>query len=317
MPNSQLHPESLPIETQPVDLFQSRLHGICGSFDVMPTRQRRETVSGHLSVAHLGGLDVAQVGLDVERVSRGTSNIQRDPGNHFFLILQQRGRAQLIQGDAALWAEPGDMFVVDATRQSTFVYGGEQSLQLSVHLPREEMCHRFGHRIFGGLTIEGDEPMAIAMKAVLTKLMTTQDATILPHTVEAFYSVFGALLTERSLGNGARLNPDRAIVRQALTVIAEHYRTPSFTTQSLAFLTGVSLRRLQRAFKVTDETPHDRLQRFRVEAAHQHLKVLSMQQDHVPISTVAFEAGFRDLSTFYRVYRRYYGRAPGETLQVE
>ncbi|MEJ6390465.1 helix-turn-helix domain-containing protein [Gymnodinialimonas ulvae] len=317
MPNSHSHPESLRIETQPVELFQSRLHGICGSFDVLPTQQRRENVSGHLSVAQFGGLDVAQVGLDVERVSRSTSNIRYDPGNHFFLILQQRGRAQLIQGDAAIWAEPGDMFVVDATKQSTFVYGGEHTLQLSVHLPREEMCHRFGHRIFGGLAIEGDEPMAIAMKAVLTKLMTTDDAAVLPHTVEAFYSVFGALLTERSLGNGGRLNPDRAIVQQALTVIAESYRSPSFNSQSLALLTGVSLRRLQRAFKVTDETPHDRLQRFRVEAAHQHLQLLSMQQDHVSISTVAFEAGFGDLSTFYRVYRRYYGRAPGETLQVE
>lgn len=300
----------------PVELFQTQLNGICGSFDVLPKKDMPETMSGHLSVAHLGGLDVAHVGLDIDQVSRSASNIRKDPGNHFFLILQQRGQAQLIQGDAATWVEPGDMFVVDSTMQSTFVYGGEQSLQMSVHLPREEMCHRFGKRIFGGLAIDRDDPMAMAMKAILVKLMTTEDTAMLPHTVEAFYSVFGALLTERSLGNGGRVNPDQAIVQQALTVMAEHYRAATFSSQALADMTGISLRRLQRAFKVTGETPHDRLQRFRVEAAHQRLQVRSRLVGSASISTVAYDAGFADLSTFYRVYRKHYNCAPGETLQA-
>ena len=259
-------------------------------------------------------MDIARVGMDVDQVSRGTSNIRRDPGNHFFLILQQRGRAQFIQGDSATWAEPGDMFVVDSTQESTFFYGGEQSLQISVHLPREEMCHRFGQRIFGGLAIEGKDPMAVAMKAVLAKLLAAQDTATMPHTVEAFYSVFGAYLTDRALGNGGRLNPDRMLVRHALTLIAEHYRAMDFTSQALADLAGVSLRRLQRAFKVTGETPHDRLQRFRVEAAHQGLQERTTTAASSSIAALAFDVGFADLSTFYRLYRKHYGCAPGETL---
>ena len=153
----------------------------------------------------------------------------------------------------------------------------------------------------------------MAMKAILAKLMSSADMAMHPNTVEAFYSVFGALLTERALGNGGAVNPDRQIVQSALSLIAEHYKAPDFNSQALADLSGVSLRRLQRAFQITDETPHDRLQRFRVEAAHQILQANAAQNLTATVSSVAFGVGFAELSTFYRVYRKRYGCAPGET----
>ena len=301
------------LKPQPLEVFRSDLRGICGSFDLHPTHAERDVVQGHLSVEHHGGLDIAHVGLDVEHVTRDPRNIRQDPGNHFFLILQHKGRAHLIQGDVATWIEPGDMFVVDSTQESRFVYGGESSLQISLHLPREEMCHRFGQRIYGGLSIQGGDPMAVAMKAVLAKLMTLTDATTQPHTVEAFYSVFGALLTERKLGNGGQVSPDRKIVQNALSLMAEHYRAQDFTTRSLADLAGISLRRLQRAFRIIEETPHERLQRFRVEAVHQALHAQNEKLDGATtVTSLAFDAGFGDLSTFYRCYHKRYGKAPGQ-----
>lgn len=270
-------------------------------------------MNGDLSVAHLGGLDIASVSLDANNVTRGPLNIRRDPGNHYFLILQHRGQAQLIQNDVVTLARPGDMFVVDSTRESQFHYGGKPSQQISVHLPREEMVHRFGRRIHGGMAIDGQDPLAVAMKAVLVKLMSSADTVVQTNTVEAFYSVFGALLMERTLGNGGAINPDRKIVQSALALIAEHSKVHEFNSQALADLLGVSLRRLQRAFQITDETPHDRLQRFRVEAAHQALRASAARPQSATISSVAFEAGFAELSTFYRLYRKRYGCAPGET----
>ncbi|MEM9341582.1 MAG: helix-turn-helix domain-containing protein [Pseudomonadota bacterium] len=298
---------------QPLERFRSTLRGICGSFDLHPLDARRDIVEGHVSVANLSGLDVARVGLDVDHVTRDAHDIRRDPGDHFFLILQHKGRAQLIQGDVATWVEPGDMFVVDSTQESRFIYGGEASLQVSVHLPRNEMCQRFGQRIYGGLAIEGHDPMAVAMKALLAKLTTTPDVGGQPHTVEAFYSVFGALLTDRSQGSGGQANPDRKLVQRSLTHIAEHYRSPDFTSQSLADLLGVSLRRLQRAFRITDETAHERLQRFRVEAVHTALQAPSRNGEAATVTSLAFNAGFRDLSTFYRAYRKRFGAKPGQT----
>ncbi len=297
----------------PVEVFQSDLRQICGAFDLDAARSQPGCVYGGLSVAQLGGLDIARVALNANKVTRNASNIRRDPGNHYFLILQHRGQAQLIQNDVVTLARAGDMFVVDSTQESQFYYGGEHSQQISVHLPRDEMVHRFGRRIHGGLAIHGQDPLAMAIKAVLVKLMSSGENALQTSTVEAFYSVFGALLTERALGNGGAVNPDRQIVQTALSLIGEHYRSQEFNSQALADLTGVSLRRLQRAFQITDETPHDRLQRFRVEAAHQILQANAAQNPGATVSSVAFGVGFAELSTFYRLYRKRYGCAPGKT----
>ncbi|MEO1308554.1 MAG: helix-turn-helix domain-containing protein, partial [Pseudomonadota bacterium] len=282
---------------------------VCGLFNLEPGDTGTDLLQAHLSVETSGGLDLARVGLNADHVHRGQRDIRRDPGEHFFLILQQQGRAHLSQGDYSTWADPGDMFVVDAARPSTFRYEAQYSLQLSVHLPREEMVHRFGQRIYGGLAIASDDPLALAMKAVLAKLLATRDSPAQLHMVEAFYSVFGALLTERALGNGHTPNADRQLVVRALSLIAERYRDASFKTQILADSLGVSLRRLQRAFQVIGETPHDRLQRYRITAAHEAIQ----NEPARTITDLAYGAGFSDLSTFYRAYRKQFGHAPRQS----
>ncbi|MEM9939813.1 MAG: helix-turn-helix domain-containing protein [Pseudomonadota bacterium] len=304
----------LQLPSHQIEVFQSDLQGICGAFDLRSGKVSRDVVTGALAVDLHAGIDIAQVSLAAAQVSRDTSNIRRDPGNHYFLILQHRGQARLVQNEVATLARPGDMFVVDSTKESQFTYGTDASHQISVHLPRDEMSHRFGRRIYGGLSIDRDDPLAVAMKAVLVKLMSTTDTAIQANTVEAFYSVLGAYLTGRALGDGGHLNPDRQIVKTALSVMAEHYRVQGFNSRALAKLSGVSLRRLQRAFQITGETPHERLQRFRVEVAHQALQRSSQLQNKSMVSTAAYDSGFGDLSTFYRVYRKIYGCTPGETL---
>ncbi len=299
-------------KTYCIDSFREELQGICGSFNVEPGPTGKDGLNGHLSVAHIGGLDLACVGQNADLVSRSRKDIRFDPGNHFFLILQQHGQAFLRQGDHEVRVEPGDMYVVDSTRESNFHYQSDYSSQVSVHLPRGEMCHRFGERIYGGLTVSREDPLGIAMRALLQKLFADGSSQSKIHVVEAFYSVFGALLTERAQGNGGVADPDRQIVQRALTLIAEHYNDPEFTTQNLAETTGVSLRRLQRAFQITGETPHDRLQRYRIEAARQAILNKSDTRGTSTITALAYDHGFGDLSTFYRLYRKQFGCAPGQ-----
>jgi len=296
----------------PVDAFRHDLQSICGAFNVEPGVTGQDGLTAHLSTESPGGLDLARVGLNVDKVDRGVGEIKSCPGEHFFLILQQQGRALLSQGDVSFWVDPGDMFIVDATQPSTFNYDRKYSLQLSVHLPRDEMLHRFGKRIYGGLDIAATDPLAIAMKALLAKLLIDNKSTGQLHTVEAFYSVFGALLTERAVCEGRKPNADRQLLSQAISRIAEHYQNPEFKTQNLADCLGVSLRRLQRAFRIIGETPHERLQRYRTTAANEAIQ----SQPSRTITEVAYSAGFRDLSTFYRLYRKQYGHSPRQTDAV-
>ncbi|MEM6460666.1 MAG: helix-turn-helix domain-containing protein [Pseudomonadota bacterium] len=298
-----------------VDSFQQDLIKICGAFVPEPAKHRGDYLKAHLSVNQFAGMDIAHVGLDAKQVLREREQIRRDPGEHFFLILQREGTSRLSQDGVDAHLSPGDMFLTDATQPSMFRYNGAYSLQLSVHLPRQEMAHRFGRRIHGGIRIAENDPLGLSMRALLAKLFRNDDMPQ-THVVEAFYSVLGAFLTERELGRRSPLNPDRLLVQKALSVVADRYQETGFTSAMLAAHLGVSPRRLQRAFRLIGETPHGRLQRFRIEAAHTALTSNIAQGMPKTITTLAFDCGFRDLSTFYRLYRKTYGRAPGETLDL-
>lgn len=288
------------------EVFQSNLNAICGAFDVQAGR----TVAGSLAVSHCGGLDIAQVGLNAPSVVRTAANIRQDPGNHFFLIMQQSGRAYLSQNGTSATVKPGDLFLVDSARECQFHYcAKETSLQLSLHLPRDEMTHRFGQRIYGGMAIDGRDALALAMKSTLTKLIATNEPMLQVRVREAFYSVFGALLAERAQGRNSVKDNDQYLVQCAMSLIAEHYASPDVSTQSLADLLGVSIRRLQRAFKTTGEKPSERIQRYRVEAVR---NALTAQQkcNTRSITSIAYSCGFSDLSTFYRHYKSRFGCTP-------
>ena len=149
------------------------------------------------------------------------------------------------------------------------------------------------------------------MRALLAKLCA-EGVGAQSHITEAFYSVFGALLTDRAQENAQDTNPDRLIVQRAMSVIADRYHDSEFSTTELAALSRVSLRQLQRAFKLICETPHERLQSYRVRAARNMIEAPVDSPAKPTISSIAFQSGFADLSTFYRLYRKAYGTAPGQ-----
>ena len=302
-----------PVRNYPVEEFQRNLHDICGQFQIAPSAQQQD-LSGHLSTNSFADLSLAQVGIEACRVDRTRKDIRRDPGDHFFLILQRKGRAILEQNGCIADITPGDMFLVDSTQESCFRYNCGYSLQLSLHLPREEMRHRFGRRISGGMKVAKIDPLGLSMRALLAKL-SSEEGGFQSHVVEAFYSVFGALLTERASGGLIVCNPNRLVAQRALTLIANNFREIDFTTTTLAELTGVSLRGLQRAFKLIGETPHERLQTYRINAAQELLKESIQNGYGLTVSSVAFQCGFSDLSTFYRLYRRTYGHPPRQLQQ--
>ncbi len=75
----------------------------------------------------------------------------------------------------------------------------------------------------------------------------------------------------------------------------------------LARQAGMSRFHLLRLFRqVTGQTPHQFLLRLRM-----HRAALSLRNGDHGIATIAFEAGFGDLSTFNRQFRRVFGTTPG------
>lgn len=300
---------TVPIyKTSPVEVLESEIRKICGAFELEPM-QGDGLAAGDVTLRHMDYLDAAVVALDARHVRRSAQSIQQDPGEHLFLLIQDEGHCRVEQGGHSIELAPGDMFLVDSVKPSTFVYGGRRSNQVSLHLPRDEMLHRFGFACTGGVAIDRQDPLWIAMRAVLTKMLTGTD--VQGQLREAFLCLMGAYL---QMGRSPARRAE-TILSRALVLIDCLREEPAFGPRELAARLNVSERVLQRHFRQLGETPGHRLLNRRLELAHARLSVRSPEHAREGVAGIAYSSGFNDLSYFYREFRKRYGTTPGSVAR--
>lgn len=298
---SLVAPVHIPV---PVEVLEAEIRKVCGAFSLEPALSSG-IVAGDVATRRIGLFETAIVGLDASKhVERGTKAIRQDPGEHFFLLIQDAGHCRVEQNGQVAHLDPGDMFLVDSVRPSRFSYGGIRSSQVSIHLPREEMVHRFGDAFVGGISISRSDPLWLAMRAVVTKML--DGAAAQPQLGEAFLCLMGAYL-QSARGTAA----PETLLSRALALIDRYGADPAFGPRELAGRLNVSERMLQRHFQALGETPGHRLLNRRLEIAHSRLCARAADMAGDGIAAIAYDAGFNDLSYFYREFRKKYGMTPG------
>ncbi|MEP9351969.1 helix-turn-helix transcriptional regulator [Xanthobacter sp. KR7-65] len=105
----------------------------------------------------------------------------------------------------------------------------------------------------------------------------------------------------------------RLAAAKAATQAALHQ--PGLSTTAIAARLGISPRYVQILFEEDGETFSSYVTRLRMEWLRRMLE--DPLHAHRRISDLAFEAGFRDLSTFNRQFRRYFGKAPSAARRRE
>lgn len=286
-------------EIVPADYLQDEIRKVCGSFD-LKSFDRRDRVAGGIAPGAVGGFDMIAVALAQCEVARDSHAVRQDPGEHLFLLLQEEGHCRIEQSGQTRSLQPGDLFLVDSVRPSVFTYDGAQSGQISLHLPRAEMRRRFGEVCLGGVAIDRNDPLWLAMRAVIAKMLIAPGAQA--SLGEAFLGILGAYF-QGLQGTG---RPASTLLSRALALIERHGADPAFGPRELASRLNVSERMLQRHFEPLGETPVHRLLSRRLELAHARLS-----QAEAAIASIAYESGFNDLSYFYREFRKKYGMTPG------
>lgn len=301
----------------PVDQFHADLHRVCGQFDL-----RQRDVSGRMrggvQVEQRAGIEVAHVSCDLSQVFRGSSQIRRDNGENYFLILQEEGRALMSQNDNSCVLQPGDMVLIDSAAPSEFTFFGTYNRQMSLHLPRAEMHARFGYDLIrGGIALPRHDPTSMALYAVLGKVFSTQEnAASQSYLREAMFGLIGAMLHERSPHVGySAVDSDlgsAGALAQGQAYIDAHYRNPDLTIEDIAADLTISARQLQRGFAAIGTTPTKYLNSKRLEHAKRGLDDRRAGRRRDLISSIAYEAGFSDLSHFQRSFRATFGSSPRE-----
>ncbi len=293
----------------PAEQLEAEIRRVCGAFDVAPLGEM-VALQGEVATRTFGAFDTAVVTLDSAVVARTPRSIRQDPGEYFFLLIQEEGRSHVQQGETAVDLAPGDMFLVDSVRPSTFRYAGGRSRQTSLHLPRGEIIHRFGSHCAGGLTIMRDDPLWVALRAVMTKI---HDTPAMRGTLsEAFLSLIGACL--QSMQACAPAPPGETLLSRALVLIDRYGADPDFGPGTIAARLNVSERTLQRHFQPLGETPGHRLLNRRLDLAHRRL-TQGLAQKSQAVTAIALDCGFNDLSYFHREFRKKFGMTPKAVAQ--
>ena len=128
--------------------------------------------------------------------------------------------------------------------------------------------------------------------------------------ISAFYKFFAALYDEKrysdSLGDKA-IQTDKSIVmlKSILSFLRENYDKP-VTLEALALSVGKSPKYIGAFFKaMTDKTPIEYLNEYRIEKA-----VLKLRTTDMSVTDVAFSSGFSDLSYFIKTFKKIKGSSP-------
>ncbi|MEQ8345041.1 MAG: helix-turn-helix domain-containing protein [Sneathiellaceae bacterium] len=305
-------------DSLPQARFEADLRSVCGAFDICPAPDRAAAWGGVASGVR-AGIEIAMVATDMQRILRTGRNIRDDHGENYFLILQYSGRALMAQNDRSAMLLPGDLVLIDSATPSDFTFFGERCAQVSLHLPRVEMQERFGTDIAGGLALSGSDPTARAIQSVVRKVLASDGGAEGLQTGflrDALFGLIGAFVFERerqgAAGPGAGAEALEPLLARALELIESRFRDCEFSASLVSQQLGVHPRRLQRAFEDLGITPTKYLIAKRLECARVQLAARQSAGQQELISSIAYAAGFSDLSYFNRRFREVYGCAPGE-----
>ncbi|GHB42892.1 transcriptional regulator FeaR [Pseudovibrio japonicus] len=290
-----------------LDEWNTRLTEICGHF---VTTSDSASVTGNASLLQLGEVDCARVTHNANQIARSASDISKDGDAFYFLILQLRGEAELEQnGQTALLSKAGDMTLIDSVKSSVFranrTLGSDQ---ISIHIPRHLLHKQFNSSYACGRKVSGSSGAGQLINGHLNMLMTAQPGSQKQHLLSgAFNNVVSATFLEEDT-NPLQEGYDK--LQLLLSLIHDNALEESFNMDELCKLSNMSRSSIYRLFKEHGLSCNEQIAKVRVGRFKRELSRRLYSRQDFRISQMAFEFGFRDLSTFNRAFRAQVGMSP-------
>jgi AraC-like DNA-binding protein len=287
------------------------LHDVYGAFlrcDIEPAG--RELPEFTASVRPLPGLEILTVASSALRVRRTPAQVESD---HLFLNINLAGsREMFLRGREAMFCE-GEALLMSGEAGGASVPQGARFMTLKLPLKAIELLvPDFGDRLVRPIPRETE-----ALQLLSSYLGTLDKAEMLArpdlqrvvathvHDLAAL-----ALGATRDGAEQARIRGARAARLQAIKADVAANLSGDVSIDAIARRHRVTPRSVQMAFEAEGMTFTDFVLGQRLASAHRML--CDPLRAGQKISTVAFDAGFGDLSYFNRVFRRRFGVAPSE-----
>lgn len=289
----------------PFEVWNDDLAAICGSYFGVPNKGQ-EDVRGRIAVRGYGTLDVADISDDIDRIVRDRRGIQRDEAEHIFLVMQVDGGLGVSHNDRETVLAPGDCILLDSTKEGTLENLDDRRRFLSFHLPRQSFLNERGAAPQVGARLAGGTLAARLLQRQMSRVLRgtggSGHADLLFDLVHHAFARPGEDIASLVYENNARR------YTLALELMDLNLGNEALSLTWLAKQIGLSTRQLQRVFRDEGTSFREVLQRKRYRYVTEHLD--RMQNAHGSIATLAYRAGFSDLSNFNRGFHRRFGMTP-------
>ncbi|MET7424005.1 helix-turn-helix domain-containing protein [Dactylosporangium sp. NPDC005555] len=276
---------------------------ICEAFLALtPESDLRDGFAGSVTQWRLGALSLARIESQRQTVHRTEAGVARDPIGGYYANLQLRGTSLMAQHGRVATLRPGDLAVVDADEPFRFEFGGDFR-QLSLFVPAASMTTSEPVRTATAIdTVAG---VGAAVRHSLESLAREplREATAARLALHAAGMLSIAL--EPSI-----LTPVRSprSYHTCIQDIEEHLTDEDLSPAATARRLGISVRTVHGLFAGHEASYAATVRRLRLERAARHLTDPAMR--HLRVIDVATEAGFGNVASFHRAFRKQFGRTP-------
>ena len=287
---------------------------ICSAFLALtPESDLRDGFAGTVTQWPLGGLSLARIDSQRQRVRRTAHDIARAPRPGYYANLQLAGVSEMRQDGRATVLHPGDLAVVNTGEPFAFDFG-DDFRQLSFFVPARLLEAQVTARVPTATRITTTAGVGAALRHALQAIPALPPAGAARLAVHA-----GGLLAlaldqpvtgARDIGRESGRPGGRRSRALAVADIEEHLADDDLSPAATARRLGVSVRALHGLFAGHDLSYAATVRRLRLEQACRDLR--DPARAHLRVIDVAADAGFADVTSFHRAFRREYGRTPAQ-----
>ncbi len=305
LPERQWTTEHVPVTAQ-FELWQQAVDQ--AFVPVTVARTQPGPFVSEVAVRTLGAIEVAAIVAPPQSVTRTLTQVERDPGDVFFLNLPLEDGASVGQDGRIARLSAGDFAVVDSGRPFDLRFQ-TSFRQISLKIPREMLHSRLSAPWEMTGVRAGDSGVgAVASAAIRAAIVTASSLdrrtsrTLGDQLADLIALALGGLRPQPASTSGALL------LRAALDEVERCLGDPELSPAGVAERVGISARYLHRLFSERGPSFGQWVLTRRLEQAHRDLT--DPTRAHWTVGRIAHERGFADPSYFARAFKARYGTTP-------
>lgn len=265
---------------------------------------------GRVSVLGGEGGALAQIAAG-PHVAWTSSDVPREKG-YYYLFVQRQGCVNLRRDEGDFALLPGDLYLHNAETEHQFHFPDNfehLALRIPTQLARQHWpdLQNVQFMLHNGR----DQPVNRLISALASELMENAEDLLEPEvsaSVMATFDMFVQSVNARDPQRFGGLPAPVKLLRRAKQYISGQLGDATLTPDRVAQELGITRRYLDLLFKREGKTTNAYIQDLRLSRCAAELR---LERDHPrAISSIAYDWGFRDPSSFSRAFRQKYECSP-------